>query len=83
MNVEQYVASLKNEVVLSQSKSNETSLAIVGRLIDLVLQSQKVIADLQTEKKRLDDLCAKNKIDASLPKPPATNTKPQEIPKPK
>ena len=83
MNVEQYVASLKNEVVLSQSKSNETSLAIVGRLIDLVLQSQKVIADLQTEKKRLDDLCAKNKIDASLPIPPTTNTNPKETPKPK
>ena len=82
MNVDQYVASLKNEVVLSQSKSNETSLAIVGRLIDLVLQSQKVIADLQTEKKRLDDLCTKNKIDASPP-PVATNTKSQVTPKPK
>ena len=63
INLEQYLASLRNEILLAQAKSQEISLAAYDRVKQQVEQLTKVMTEKDVEIKRLQELCDKNKID--------------------
>ena len=83
--LQQFATQGQNEIILIHNKSQETSLAIFNKSLQELQQALQLIQIKDTEIKRLQELCTKNKIDIQ-PKPknaPSDTTKPQVTPKSK
>ena len=68
MNLDQYLATLRNEVMLANAKAQETSLAALDRVSQQVKQLSLSIKSRDDEITRLKALCEKHKIDTTPPK---------------
>jgi len=65
INLDQYLVSLRNEILLAQAKSQEISLGAFDRSIQQVQQLSKMLEKKEEEVKRLTALCEKNKIETA------------------
>ena len=65
INLDQYLVSLRNEILLAQAKSQEISLGAFDRSIQQVQQLSKMLEKKDEEIKRLTALCEKNKIETT------------------
>jgi len=65
INLDQYLTSLRNEILLAQAKSQEISLGAFDRSIQQVQQLSKLLEKKDEEIKRLTELCEKNKIETT------------------
>jgi len=65
INLDQYLVSLRNEILLAQAKSQEISLGAFDRAIQQVQQLSKMLEKKDEEIKRLTELCEKNKIETA------------------
>ena len=63
MTIEQAVGTLRNNIVIGNSKSEGISLDSFDKMAGLLQQQGAVITEKDKEVKRLQELCKENKID--------------------
>jgi len=61
--LDQAIASLRNNIILGHSKSEELSLNAYDKVVMLLQQQGTKLTESQKEIQRLQELCNQNKID--------------------
>ena len=61
--LEQAVGTLRNNIVIANSKSEDISLNSFDKMVGLLQQQVAAIIEKDKEIKRLQELCKENKID--------------------
>ncbi len=62
-NIEQFVNQLQNEIILAHNKSQQVSLTAFSQIAQQLQQILQLVQRKDTEIKRLQGLCEKNKIE--------------------
>ena len=63
LSVEQFLAQKRNELVIFQQKASEISTRTFDELSAQIIQLGQMLQTKETEMKRLEELCEKNKIE--------------------